>query len=207
MTVAMQGWTTVRLGPPAAGAGGKDPRARSARRPRRQARPAWVGVAVVVALVVSLTAKLFVWPAQDAVAGVHADAVVVLGGPGPRWQVALELAREHAAGVMLLSVPSVEWNCPHVALPGVKLECFSPKPSNTMGEVRFAASQARAHGWHSLIVVSAVAQDTRARVRLKRCFSGSVYVVTARPSLATWAYELVYEWGALAKALVFQRAC
>ncbi len=44
-------------------------------------------VAVVVALFLSLSAKLFVWPAQNALQGAHADAIVVLGGPGPvgKW--------------------------------------------------------------------------------------------------------------------------
>jgi hypothetical protein len=44
-------------------------------------------------------------------------------------------------------------------------------------------------------------------VRVERCFSGSVQVVVARPPLATFAYDVVYEWGALAKALIWQRSC
>lgn len=167
----------------------------------------WAVAGLVVALFVSLSAKLFIWPAQDAVQGLHADAVVVLNGKGPRWQVALALAREHAAPVMLVSVASVQWNCPPDKLPGVQVECFRPDPLDTRGEARFAASQARAHGWHSLIVVTSVPQATRARLRVKRCFGGQVYVVTAEPSLATWAYEVLYEWGALAKALVWQPGC
>jgi uncharacterized SAM-binding protein YcdF (DUF218 family) len=167
----------------------------------------WASVGVLLALFVSLTARLFVWPAQDALAGARADAVVVLGGPGSRWQVALELAREHAAPVILLSVASVRWDCPRVVLPGVTVECFRPDPFDTRGEARFAAAQARAHGWHSLIVVSSVAQATRARLRVKRCFGGRVYVVTAPLSLSSWAYEVVYEWGALFKALVWERGC
>jgi uncharacterized SAM-binding protein YcdF (DUF218 family) len=165
---------------------------------------------VVVALVLlfaSLSAKLFVWPAQNAAKGLHADAVVVLGGPGPRWQVAVELAQEHAAPFMLVSVPSVQWNCPRYEFPEVQVECFSPDPDDTRGEARFAASTARANGWHSLIVVASVPQATRARVRFKRCFNGTIYIVPARPHLGTWAYEVVYEWGALAKALIWQRGC
>jgi len=164
-------------------------------------------VAVVVALFLSLSAKLFVWPAQNALQGAHADAIVVLGGPGPRWQVAVELAEEHAAPIMLVSVASTRWNCPGTVLAGVRIECFRPDPFSTMGEARFVASQARAHGWHSLIVVSSTPQATRARLRVKRCFDGSVYVVAARPRLRDWPVEVIYEWGALIKALVWQTAC
>jgi uncharacterized SAM-binding protein YcdF (DUF218 family) len=76
-----------------------------------------------------------------------------------------------------------------------------------MGEARYAAQQARQHDWHSLILVTSLPQATRARVRVERCFSGSVQVVVARPPLPTFAYDVVYEWGALAKALIWQRSC
>jgi hypothetical protein len=162
---------------------------------------------LVLALWGSLSAVLFVWPSLDPIKGVRADAILVMGGPGPRLQVALKLAKEHAAPVMLLSVASVRWNCPHFEFPGVRVECFTPAPFSTQGEARYAASQARLRGWHSLIVVSSVPQSTRARLRVKRCFDGTVKVVAARPSLANWAYGVIYEWGALAKALVWQRSC
>ncbi|MGH9107166.1 MAG: YdcF family protein [Acidimicrobiales bacterium] len=174
---------------------------------RKRRRSFWAAGGLVVALVAALSAKLFVWPAQDPLEGAHADAIVVLGGPGPRLRVALQLAKEHAAPVMLISVPSVRWRCPRVAVPGVRVQCFRPDPFSTQGEARYAAEQARLHHWDSLIVVSSVPQATRARLRIKRCFGGTVKVVAARPSLAGWAYGVVYEWGALAKALVWQRSC
>jgi uncharacterized SAM-binding protein YcdF (DUF218 family) len=174
---------------------------------RRGWRRAGAVVAVLALLWVALSAKLFVWPARDPVAGAHADAVVVLNFSGPRWQVAEALARERAAPVMLVSVASVEWNCPRASFPGVRLQCFRPDPFSTMGEARYSAQQARQHDWHSLILVTSLPQATRARVRVERCFSGSVQVVVARPPLATFAYDVVYEWGALAKALIWQRSC
>jgi hypothetical protein len=164
-------------------------------------------VLVLVLLWLALSAKLFVWPAHDPIKGAHADAVLVLNFPGPRWPVAEQLAQERAAPVMLVSVASVEWNCPRQTFPGVRLECFRPDPFSTMGEARYAAAQARQHDWHSLIVVTDLAQSTRARVRVRRCFSGTVEGVVARPSLPALAYDVVYEWGALAKALVWQRGC
>jgi hypothetical protein len=84
---------------------------------RRGWRRAGAVVAVLVLLWVGISAKLFIWPARDPVAGAHADAVVVLNFSGPRWQVAEALARERAAPVMLVSVASVEWNCPRVSFP------------------------------------------------------------------------------------------
>ena len=163
--------------------------------------------ALVLALLGSLSAVLFVWPSLDPIKGVRADAILVMGGPGPRLQVALQLAREHAAPVMLVSVSSVRWNCPNFDIPGLTVECFRPDPFSTQGEARYAGSQARLHGWHSLIVVSSVPQSTRARLRVKRCFHGTVKVVAARPSVASWIYGVIYEWGALAKALIWQRSC
>ena len=50
-------------------------------------------------------------------------------------------------------------------------------------------------------------QDTRARLRMERCFSGDVYVVTAPLPAPDWPYELAYEWGQPLKALFSQRAC
>jgi uncharacterized SAM-binding protein YcdF (DUF218 family) len=161
----------------------------------------------VVALWGALSAVLFVWPSLDPIKGARADAILVMGGPGPRLQVALELAKEHAAPVMLVSVASVRWNCPSLDVPGVRVECFRPDPFTTQGEARYVAGQARVHGWHSLIVVSSVPQSTRARLRVERCFHGTVKVVGARPSLASWTYGVIYEWGALVKALVWQRSC
>jgi hypothetical protein len=162
---------------------------------------------LVLGLLGSLTAVLFVWPSLDPIKGTHVDAILVMGGPGPRLEVALKLARERAAPMMLVSVASVRWNCPNLEVPDVRVECFRPDPFSTQGEARYAASQAQIHDWHSLIVVSSVPQATRARLRVQRCFHGTVKVVAARPSLASWAYGVLYEWGALIKALVWQRSC
>ena len=174
---------------------------------RRRARPIWVTAAVVVTLFVALSAKLFVWPASNPVQGARADAVLVLNGAGPRLPLAMRLAEERAAPVMLVSVASVQFNCPHFGVPGVRVECFRPNPFTTQGEARYAGRQARLHSWHSLIVVSSVPQSTRARLRVQRCFRGRTQVVVATPSTLRWAYDIVYEWGALAKALVWQRSC
>jgi len=50
-------------------------------------------------------------------------------------------------------------------------------------------------------------EDSRARLRVERCFAGPVYVMTAPLSPSAWPYQIAYEWGALVKALIFQRSC
>lgn len=174
---------------------------------RTKLRGTQLAAILVVALLASLSAKLFVWPAHDPLYGEHADAILVMNGAGPRLEVAEQLAREGAAPVVLVSTASVRWDCPYIYAPGVDVQCFRPSPFDTRGEARYAAAQARAHGWHSLIVVSSVAQSTRARLRVERCFPGHVRMVVATPSVWKWAYEVVYEWGALAKAEIWQRGC
>jgi hypothetical protein len=42
---------------------------------------------------------------------------------------------------------------------------------------------------------------------MRRCYAGSVYVVTAPLPLGQWPYQLAYGWGALFKAFFLQRAC
>jgi hypothetical protein len=42
---------------------------------------------------------------------------------------------------------------------------------------------------------------------MKRCFGGSVYVITAPLPLSNVPYEVAYEWGALFKTLVLQPGC
>ena len=42
----------------------------------------------------------------------------------------------------------------------------------------------------------------RARPRVGRCFAGPVYVLTTPIALASWPYQIAYEWAALAEALL-----
>jgi hypothetical protein len=58
-----------------------------------------------------------------------------------------------------------------------------------------------------VVLVTTTPQDSRARLRVERCFTGPVYVVTASLAWYAWPYEIAYEWVATIKALVFQRSC
>jgi uncharacterized SAM-binding protein YcdF (DUF218 family) len=136
------------------------------------------------------------------------SAIVMLAGPGNRLAVAEQLAREHRAPVLVVSQGWQGYGgpCPQ-AVPGVKLICFDPDPGNTRGEAEYAGRLARQYHWRSVVLVTATGQDTRARLLMGRCFSGSIYVMTTPLPLGSWLYEIAYEWGALGKALVLYRGC
>jgi uncharacterized SAM-binding protein YcdF (DUF218 family) len=160
---------------------------------------------VILAFILA-TAWLFVWPPQGTPAS--ADAIVMLAGTGDRLAAALKLAREHRAPVLVVSQGREGYGGPCApAMPDVKIICFDPDPSNTRGEVEFAGRLAQRYRWHALVLVTTRVQDTRARILLGRCFGGSIYVSTASLPLSNWPYQIVYEWGALFKALAVNRAC
>jgi hypothetical protein len=49
--------------------------------------------------------------------------------------------------------------------------------------------------------------EQRAGVIMRRCYGGSVYVVTAPVPWPQVPYQIAYGWGALFKALVLVRGC
>ena len=132
----------------------------------------------------------------------------MLAGPGARTRVALELARQHRAPVLVVSRGSQGYGgpCPH-PVPGVKLICFEPDPPTTRGEAEALGRMARQFHWSSVVLVTTSFQDTRARILAERCFGGSTYVVAAPMPLSSWPYQIAYGWGALLKALVVHRTC
>ncbi|HYV77618.1 MAG TPA: hypothetical protein VE979_05785 [Streptosporangiaceae bacterium] len=183
------------------------PRTAGPGRPRRR-RFLIAAAALLVAVFCAATARLFVWPERGMPTRV--DAIVMLNGPGNRLPTALGLARAHRAPVAVISRGSPQWvtggNCAP-QIPGVRVICFSPDPATTQGEAEFAGRLARRYHWHSLVLVTTTPQDTRARLRMERCFPGSIYVMTAPLRAYDWPYALAYEWGATIKALVLQRSC
>ena len=148
------------------------------------------------------TVRLFVLPARNSPR--HADAIVVLGGDGNRLNLGIKLAREGYASTLLVS--SSRSDCAP-DIPRVRVRCFQPHPKTTQGEARHVAAAARQYGWKHLMVVTSNAQVTRARLRFGRCTSVDIVYVTAHTPTLQWPYRIAYEWGALAKALVWQRSC
>jgi len=167
---------------------------------------------VLAALAASLlifsaaTARLFIWPARGMPARV--SAIVMLAGPGDRLQAALRLARAGRAPFLLVSRGNQGYGgpCPP-PVPHVRLVCFAPTPASTRGEAEYAARLARKYRWRSLALVTSTVQDTRARQRMKKCFSGRVYVVTVGLPWYDWPGQIAYEWAATIKMAAWQRAC
>jgi hypothetical protein len=173
---------------------------------RMHRRMVLMALAMAVIIVSVVTARLFVWPDQGMPARV--SAIVMLDSPGNSVSAAVSLARQHRAPYLVISEGSYlsSYGCPS-PIPRVKLICFNPVPATTQGEAEFVGRLAKKYHWRSIAVVTITPQDSRARLRVERCFAGPVYVVTRSVALASWPYEIAYEWGAMIKALVFQRSC
>jgi uncharacterized SAM-binding protein YcdF (DUF218 family) len=177
-------------------------------RRRRWRRNVFVTLGVLITSCLVLTAILFVWPATNAPR--RSDAIVVLNGSGPRLQKGFALARAGYAPYLVISILSRAdgGQCPTASPAGVSIICFAPNPSTTQGEARAVAVMARTHDWHQLIVIPAVPQTTRARLRFDRCYHGTLLFDPASPGgFGAWIHNVVYEWGALTKALILQRGC
>ena len=186
--------------------GAEEAAGRQRSRWRKRWRTALIVLATVVIAGSAATARLFIWPDQGMPARV--SAIVMLDSPGTTMSAALRLERQHRAPFLVISQGTYLSGpgCPP-PIPRVKLICFNPTPATTQGEAEFIGRLARKYHWHSIAVVTITAQDSRARLRVERCFPGPVYVVTRPVALTSWPYEIAYEWGAMIKALVLQRSC
>ncbi len=156
----------------------------------------------------AFTLRLFVFP--DLNAPQRSDVIAVLGGngAGPRIEGA-QLAKEGYAPVIAVSISPYE-SCVRsiAAIPHVRLRCFIADPQTTQGEGRSIAHLAAEYHWRRIIVVMPTRQATRARLRIGRCYPGQVLEVgVPSPGLWAWVRGIVYEWGALVKALVLQPSC
>ena len=154
------------------------------------------------------TGRLFIWPIRGKPA--NADAVIMFNGSGDRLATAVALARSHVAPNLVVSRGAAYWGegdrcAPHI--PGVRVICFDPAPSTTRGEAEFAGRLASKEHWRSIVLVTSRSQDTRARLRMARCFHGRISVVTARLPVRQWPFAIVYEWGATLKAAFVDTAC
>ena len=165
-----------------------------------------VVVAVVVAVPV-LTARLFVWPPTDLPQ--HADAVVALGGDSgqQRQKKAITLARRGYAPVAVISLGGTKAvPCPS-PVRGVEIVCFRARPLDTRGEAEYVSALAARRGWHRIILVPERSQATRARMLFERCTRAHLVVVPVTDPRTKLFFDIVYEWGALGKALVLDRSC
>jgi hypothetical protein len=184
-----------------------DPDDRRTRRARRYRLAAWIAAAAVVTNFVVITARVFVWPDLAPLPD-HADAIIELAGPNDagRDQVALELARQHRAPLLIQSTTPDDRFCLPPP-PDVTVECFHPDPDTTRGEARYIGRLAAQRHWTSIILVTTTDQAWRAHLRSERCFGGEIYNSTAHLPVLLWFRQIPYQWIATAKALTFERDC
>jgi hypothetical protein len=189
------------------------PTASGAKAPSTWRRRLIGAVIVLQALTIIMllaTMKLFVYPKIDEPRKV--DAIVVLGGLGERIERGVQLYQAGYGGELWISVP--QWangEYPYVyectqRMTNFGEHCFDPRPKTTQGEARSIAQLAAEHGWKSVMVVTTPDQTTRARMVIKRCYSGDVVMLDA-PNRAGRFFKLAYEWGATIKALTIKRGC
>ncbi len=169
-----------------------------------------VVLAILVVAFVILTVVLFVKP--DLNPPERADAVVVLGGVNIRApHEGVRLVQEGYAPTVAFSLaPGFPCVGPEVKEvdPAANVICFAAEPQTTQGEARSIQRLASVHHWRRVIVVMPIPQASRARLRIGRCFSGQVLEVGVEPQgFWDWMRQIVYEWGAMGKALVLQPTC
>lgn len=111
----------------------------------------------------------------------HVDALLVLYTDPAVYDAALDLAGRGVTDRLFVSgylrPDGFEKLCgaPAAADPrlqGVTVECFSPDPVTTQGEVVFAAGRMEQLGLHSLGVLTHGRHLERARILAERCLSG-----------------------------------
>jgi uncharacterized SAM-binding protein YcdF (DUF218 family) len=156
----------------------------------------------------ALTARLFVWPSLPPLPA-HADAIIELGGPGDRDPVAIALAEQHRAPLLIQSTLARDAtsNTCLPPVPGVTIACFHAVPPTTRGEARYIGARGAASHWDSVILVTSPDHAWRARLRVERCFPGQVYVETSPLPKLAWFRQIPYQWVATVKAEIFQRDC
>ena len=162
-----------------------------------------VGTAVVAVL----SWIFFLHPSSDRPTRV--DAIVALGGdPGQlRAKLAIHLAEAGYASTVLVSLGgSTPAPCPSVPR-RIEEICFRADPLNTRGEAEFGARTAARHHWTRLMVVPSTTQLTRARLLFARCTDATLVMVPTSDPSSQLAYDVLYEWGATAKALLLVRSC
>jgi uncharacterized SAM-binding protein YcdF (DUF218 family) len=180
------------------------------------------GLGLVLALVVAAGAaaswRWFVRPTEDG--PIRADAIVMFGGAGDRFERSVQLADEGWADVVVISDPvdpaepytARGWFCangghrPGYPVHDYEAICFDPVTDTTRGEARYVAELAAERGWERINLVTTTDQATRARMLLARCWDGEIATVTV-PSDEPRLGRIAYEWGAMARATVQRRGC
>jgi uncharacterized SAM-binding protein YcdF (DUF218 family) len=180
------------------------------RRFPRPSRTVGGGLLVVLLVFGAMTDRLFMQPRLAPVPP-RVDAIIELGGEGMagRDRLAVQLARDQRAPYLVQSTVVEEAGTSRClpAAPNVTMLCFHAEPNTTRGEAQYIAEEAARRHWRSIVLVTTPDQAWRARLRTVRCFDGQVYVVTSHLPVWVWPRQILYQWAATVKALIFERAC
>lgn len=177
-------------------------------RMRRRWRMISAALLTLIVLFCGVTVRLFVLPVTGMPSRV--DAIVVLGGPGNRLGLGLQLAQEDHAPYLLVSngmaytLPAALCAPDHGSFTVI---CWNPNPGNTKGEAEFVGRTARQHHWTSVVLVTTPDQAWRAALYVRRCYTGKIYSTTTPLNWTQWPYKIAYQWGATIKAETLQRGC
>lgn len=182
------------------------------------ARRRWLGPTLGVVLALGLIVgfggqRFYVDPAVDHLtAGQPVDAVVALGGLPESAMFAQSLVQGGAAPVLVLSDPyqpddnlEVHQTCASRPI-GYRIICFTPDPSTTRGEAQEIRALAAANGWTRVAVVLPKYHVSRARLLVRRCYSGTLLMLPVPVHVAwdSWTYQYVRQTLGYAKAAVMR---
>jgi uncharacterized SAM-binding protein YcdF (DUF218 family) len=159
-------------------------------------------------------AVLFLTRADDPLS--PAAAIVVLAGGEERLSVALALARDGVAPILVVSRdPSGRdprrsdlcRDAPHARAGGVAVLCPLASPFSTRGESRVVARLVRERGWERIVVVTSRYHLFRAERLLRRCTSVELVMRGAPDPWWQKAIAVPFEWAKLALAETVRRGC
>jgi len=174
----------------------------------RSTRRRKVLILVVLLLVLFLlaTARLFLWPPSNSPS--PANAVVSLSGPWEhRASSAFALAHQGFSKIVVVSLGNNNRDLCPPAPPHIQVICFRPNPVDTRGEAEFVARLVARRHWRKIIIIPERSQTTRARLLFERCTNVSMEFVPVQDPSSRLPFDLLYEWGALMKALVLKPSC
>ena len=149
-----------------------------------------VGVVVIGAIVASVAVRRWTSaPSAVAVEAVpEADAIVMfVGGKGERLTLVRRLVDAGvAADVVIPNGMAIEGSVGSgscMSAGTAEVYCPPLPDGDTRSEARLIADLAAEQGWDDLVVVTSTYHVERARLRLQRCFDGTITTVGAEPDI------------------------
>ncbi|MFC7400975.1 YdcF family protein [Citricoccus sp. GCM10030269] len=178
---------------------------------KRTSRPRWrrwvlrgLGLVIVVFLGIgAVLGWLTVNPRVNSVS--HVDALLVLATQPGAHDEARRLAQDGVTDLLIVSTPQQgEASLCRNPPAGVAVECFSPEPATTQGEAIGGTEIARAHGVHSLGVLTFDHHIERSRLLVDRCWDNDLHMYEFQPVRGKrgYVYDFVYAMAAYGKTFL-----